>query len=235
MPSRWSGNSSLGLTVRCDSTRDHGPHTPPMHPTSEHVHAGGLDVGLEPSCTAVFRSDEPELVPEDRDIARLRDQTVTLSELLLDHTPGWLPTTVPGDVHALAQVHRVTSTRSPAGTRTRNCWPVPACRSSGCLPDAAGWPATSDSNAATWTSAGPAPNRYYFSHYARPTRIRQCSPMDSAAEPRFTSCPTATASTWPSCSRPFLIRTPRLIGRPPSDRQSRRGGRASPRRPHPLS
>jgi hypothetical protein len=34
MPSRWSGNSRLGLTVRCDSTRDHGPHTPPMHPTS---------------------------------------------------------------------------------------------------------------------------------------------------------------------------------------------------------
>ena len=105
MPSRWSGNSSLGLTVRCDSTRDHGPHTPPMHPTSEHVHAGGLDVGLAPSCTAVFRSDAPELLPEDRDIARLRDQTVTLSELLLDHTPGWLPTTVPGDVHAVAQVH----------------------------------------------------------------------------------------------------------------------------------
>jgi FAD/FMN-containing dehydrogenase/Fe-S oxidoreductase len=72
---------------------------------AEHVHAGGLVVGLEPSCTAVFRSDAPELLPEDRDIARLRDQTVTLSELLLDHTPGWLPTTVPGDVHALAQVH----------------------------------------------------------------------------------------------------------------------------------
>jgi hypothetical protein len=32
-----------------------------------------------------------------------------------------------------------------------------------------------------------------------------------------------------------LIRTPRLIGRPSSDRQSRRDGRASPRRPHPLS
>ena len=60
---------------------------------------------LEPSCTAVFRSDAPELLPDNRDIARLRDQTVTLSELLVDHTPGWTPTTVPGDVHALAQVH----------------------------------------------------------------------------------------------------------------------------------
>ncbi len=72
---------------------------------AEHVRAGGLVVGLEPSCTAVFRSDAPELLPDNRDIARLRDQTVTLSELLLDHTPGWLPTTVPGDLHALAQVH----------------------------------------------------------------------------------------------------------------------------------
>jgi hypothetical protein len=41
-------------------------------------------------------------LPDNRDIARLRDQTVTLSELLLDHTPGWTPMTAPGDVHALA-------------------------------------------------------------------------------------------------------------------------------------
>ena len=72
---------------------------------AEHVRTGGLIVGLEPSCTAVFRSDAPELLPEDRDIARLHDQTVTLSELLLDHTPGWSPRRVPGDAHALAQVH----------------------------------------------------------------------------------------------------------------------------------
>jgi Fe-S oxidoreductase len=72
---------------------------------ADHVRSGGLVVGLEPSCTAVFRSDAPELLPDDHDIARLRDQTVTLSELLLDHTPGWGPRTVPGDIHALAQVH----------------------------------------------------------------------------------------------------------------------------------
>lgn len=234
MPSRCSGNSSLGLTVRCDSTRDHGPHTPPMHPTSEHVHAGGLDVGLEPSCTAVFRSDAPELVPEDRDIARLRDQTVTLSELLLDHTPGWLPTTVPGDVHALAQVHchqhaitgwdKDQELLAGAGVSVERLH-------SGCCGLAGNFGFERGHLDVSRASA----EQVLLPHYARPTRIRQCSPMDSAAEPRFTSCPTATASTWPSCSRPFLIRTPRLIGRPPSDRQSRRGGRASPRRPHPLS
>jgi Fe-S oxidoreductase len=72
---------------------------------AEHVRSGGLVVGLEPSCTAVFRADAPELLPENHDIARLRDQTVTLSELLLDRTPGWTPRSVRADVHALAQVH----------------------------------------------------------------------------------------------------------------------------------
>ena len=48
-------------------------------------------VGLEPSCTAVFRSDARELFPHDEDIQRLTAQTVTLSELLHEHTPGWQP------------------------------------------------------------------------------------------------------------------------------------------------
>ncbi len=72
---------------------------------ADHVRAGGLVVGLEPSCTAVFRSDAPELLPDDHDIARLCDQSVTLAELLLDHTPGWVPPRVPGELRALAQVH----------------------------------------------------------------------------------------------------------------------------------
>jgi FAD/FMN-containing dehydrogenase/Fe-S oxidoreductase len=71
---------------------------------AEHVRAGGLVVGLEPSCTAVFRSDAPELLPDDLDIARLQKQTVTLAELLTEHTSGWTPPPLPG-VHALAQVH----------------------------------------------------------------------------------------------------------------------------------
>ena len=69
-----------------------------------HVRAGGLVVGLEPSCTAVFRSDAADLFPEDRDVRRLRDQTVTFAELLTEHTPGWRPPRLDGR-EVLAQVH----------------------------------------------------------------------------------------------------------------------------------
>ena len=68
-----------------------------------HVRAGGYVVGLEPSCTAVFRSDAPELFPDDQDVLRLRDHTFTLAELLTGHTPGWEPPTLRRPV--LAQVH----------------------------------------------------------------------------------------------------------------------------------
>jgi FAD/FMN-containing dehydrogenase/Fe-S oxidoreductase len=60
-------------------------------------------VGLEPSCTAVFRSDARELFPGDQDVQRLREQTVTLAELLRDHTDGWQPPRVGGQ--AIAQTH----------------------------------------------------------------------------------------------------------------------------------
>jgi FAD/FMN-containing dehydrogenase/Fe-S oxidoreductase len=69
-----------------------------------HVRAGGLVLGLEPSCTAVFRSDAPELLPHDLDVSRLRDRTVTLAELLTEHTAGWTPPPMTG-VSGLAQVH----------------------------------------------------------------------------------------------------------------------------------
>jgi len=68
-----------------------------------HVRAGGFVVGLEPSCTAVFRSDAPELFPDDQDVARLRDHVVTLAELLTEHTPGWEPPALPRRV--ISQVH----------------------------------------------------------------------------------------------------------------------------------
>ncbi|MEV4477353.1 FAD-binding and (Fe-S)-binding domain-containing protein [Nonomuraea sp. NPDC049504] len=56
-----------------------------------HLRAGAYVVGLEPSCTAVFRGDARELFPHDEDVDRLSRQTVTLSELLHEHTPGWRP------------------------------------------------------------------------------------------------------------------------------------------------
>jgi len=68
-----------------------------------HLRSGGLVLGLEPSCTAVFRSDAAELFPDDEDVRKLRRQTVTLAELLRDHTPGWRPPSVPRT--ALIQTH----------------------------------------------------------------------------------------------------------------------------------
>ncbi|MGN6795673.1 MAG: FAD-binding and (Fe-S)-binding domain-containing protein [Streptosporangiaceae bacterium] len=70
---------------------------------AEHVRGGGFVVGLEPSCTSVFRSDATELFPDDQDVERLRDHTVTLAELLTQHTPGWQPPRV--DREVIAQVH----------------------------------------------------------------------------------------------------------------------------------
>ena len=60
-------------------------------------------VGLEPSCTAVFRSDARELMPGDRNVQRLQQQTMTLAELLRDHTDGWQPPQLGGK--AIAQTH----------------------------------------------------------------------------------------------------------------------------------
>ncbi len=70
---------------------------------AEHVRAGGYVVGLEPSCTAMFRADAAELFPDDQDVLRLRDHVVTLAELLEQHTPGWQPPPIARQV--LAQVH----------------------------------------------------------------------------------------------------------------------------------
>ncbi|MFD7922615.1 FAD-binding and (Fe-S)-binding domain-containing protein [Streptomyces sp. NPDC059740] len=53
--------------------------------------AGTPIVGLEPSCTAVFRSDAPELLPEDEDVRRLAGTFHTFAELLLNRAPDWRP------------------------------------------------------------------------------------------------------------------------------------------------
>ncbi|WP_435126932.1 FAD-binding and (Fe-S)-binding domain-containing protein [Actinacidiphila sp. bgisy144] len=56
------------------------------------LEAGTPIVGLEPSCTAVFRSDLPELMPKDEDVKRLAGQFHTFAELLLQRAPdGWRP------------------------------------------------------------------------------------------------------------------------------------------------
>jgi len=60
-------------------------------------------VGLEPSCTAVLRSDAPELLSGDPRAARVAARTRTLAELLMA-TEGWSPPSLAG-VHGVAQPH----------------------------------------------------------------------------------------------------------------------------------
>ncbi|MFJ9752582.1 FAD-binding and (Fe-S)-binding domain-containing protein [Streptomyces chartreusis] len=57
-----------------------------------YLEAGTPVIGLEPSCTAVFRADAPELMPADQDVQRLAGQFRTLAEHLVHHAPdGWQP------------------------------------------------------------------------------------------------------------------------------------------------
>jgi FAD/FMN-containing dehydrogenase/Fe-S oxidoreductase len=94
----WISTGQLGMAERV--------LTRTVRHLADHVRAGGLVVGLEPSCTAVFRSDMSELFPGDRDVRRLCDRTVTLAELLTEHSPGYEPPQVPDrSARALAQVH----------------------------------------------------------------------------------------------------------------------------------
>jgi Fe-S oxidoreductase len=71
-----------------------------------HVRAGGYVVGLEPSCTAVFRADAAELFPDDQDVRRIAGHTLTLSELLTEHSPGWEPPPLQRQVIAQAHCHQ---------------------------------------------------------------------------------------------------------------------------------
>jgi FAD/FMN-containing dehydrogenase/Fe-S oxidoreductase len=60
-------------------------------------------VGLEPSCTALLRSDAAELLPDDARAGQLRGAVRTLAELL-EADPGWQPPDLSA-VEAVAQPH----------------------------------------------------------------------------------------------------------------------------------
>lgn len=68
------------------------------------VGSDGIVVGVEPSCTAVLRSDAAELLgPDDHAVRRVSSRTRTLAETLLA-TPGWSPPDLTG-TEVLAQPH----------------------------------------------------------------------------------------------------------------------------------
>src|SRR5699024_2725919 len=56
-------------------------------------HAGRAQhiLGLEPSCTAVPRSEALVLLANHLGLFQAQDQSVILAELLMVHTPGWQP------------------------------------------------------------------------------------------------------------------------------------------------
>ncbi|WP_242884692.1 FAD-binding and (Fe-S)-binding domain-containing protein [Actinomadura litoris] len=70
------------------------------------LRAGTPVVALEPSCAAVFRSDAPELLPDDADVGLLAKRTHSLSEFLLDRAPQAVAAPPPGTGRAaIAQPH----------------------------------------------------------------------------------------------------------------------------------
>ncbi|WP_405671271.1 FAD-binding and (Fe-S)-binding domain-containing protein [Streptomyces sp. NBC_01530] len=69
-----------------------------------YIEAGTPVIGLEPSCTAVFRADAPELMPDDQDVQRLAGQFRTFAEHLVRHAPeDWQPPALARQ--ALVQTH----------------------------------------------------------------------------------------------------------------------------------
>jgi Fe-S oxidoreductase len=78
----WITTGQLGVARRVlDRTLDH------LQP---YLEQGIPVVGLEPSCTSVFRSDGVDLLAGDRRMERLRAATRTLAEVL-DDAEGWTP------------------------------------------------------------------------------------------------------------------------------------------------
>jgi Fe-S oxidoreductase len=53
------------------------------------IRAGIPVVGLEPSCVSVFRDEMVNLLPNDEDAKRLRDQTFLITEFLTARTPDF--------------------------------------------------------------------------------------------------------------------------------------------------
>jgi Fe-S oxidoreductase len=75
-----------------------------LHVLRPYIEAGTPVIGLEPSCTAVFRADAPELMPDDQDVQRLAGRFRTFAEQLVRHAPdGWRPPAL--NRHALVQTH----------------------------------------------------------------------------------------------------------------------------------
>lgn len=155
-------------------------------------------VGLEPSCTAVFRSDGPELLPGDPDVELLANSTVTLAELL-DRTEGWHPPAINRRALVQPHCHQHAVLGFDADRRVLGS----AAWRSMLSTAAAASPATSGLRPDTWTFRWRSRKRNCFRLCVAPTKTRSFSLMDSAAAPSWNSpVRVARLSTRPSCSPP---------------------------------
>jgi FAD/FMN-containing dehydrogenase/Fe-S oxidoreductase len=91
----WVSTGQLGVAKRVLSRS--------LRTIAPALEAGAPVVGLEPSCTAVFRHEATSLLPDDPLARAARNQTLTLSELLRTQAADWTPPQVGGS--ALVQVH----------------------------------------------------------------------------------------------------------------------------------
>ena len=65
--------------------------TAAMDALAEEISAGTPIVVLEPSCASVFRDEAVNLMPDDPRTAKLKRQTLLLSEFLVQHAPTYVP------------------------------------------------------------------------------------------------------------------------------------------------
>ena len=70
---------------------------------AEELSAGTPIVVLEPSCASVFKDEAQNLMPDDPRTAKLKQQTMLLSEFLTRHAPGYAP--APTDRTMLVHLH----------------------------------------------------------------------------------------------------------------------------------
>jgi FAD/FMN-containing dehydrogenase/Fe-S oxidoreductase len=91
----WISTGQLGMTKRVlRRSLDH---------LQDVIESGTPVVGLEPSCTAVFRHEAASLLPEDDRAQRMKHSTYTLAEFLAAYAPDWSPPAL--NVPALVQRH----------------------------------------------------------------------------------------------------------------------------------
>ena len=74
-----------------------------MHSLKDEIREGTPIVGLEPSCTAVFRDELTNLFPHDKDAERLKKQVFTLAEFLEKKAPDF--SVPPIDKQAIVHGH----------------------------------------------------------------------------------------------------------------------------------